>query len=275
MSWRRSSSLRVGIVGCGAIGGALARWMGQELNGVMQVTALTDLDAAKAKALSEALAARPSVLPLTQLIRRVQLVIEAASANVSFHIAQQVLEAGRDCLVMSVGGLLGRYDALVETARKHQARLWLPSGALAGLDGIKAFRGAIRRVTLTSRKPPQSLAAAPYVRERHLQLDALQQDTAIFEGNAQDAVIGFPQNANVAATVALCSGVPELLRVQIIAAPRATTNSHEVQVEGAWGSLMTRLESQPSTENPKTSQAAIASAQAVLREWVAMDRVGT
>ena len=38
----------------------------------------------------------------------------------------------------------------------------MPSGAIAGLDGVKAAReGAITSVTMETRKPPRGLAGAP------------------------------------------------------------------------------------------------------------------
>lgn len=274
-AWKRPRRLAVGIVGCGAIGGALARYIERELSGEMTVAALTDLDQRKAQQLAAQLAGRPRVLPLTSAIQQAALIIEAASANVSFHIAQQALEAGRHCLVMSVGGLLGRTEALGALARERGVQLLVPSGALAGMDAVKAFRGRIRRATLTSRKPPQALQAAPFVQERRLSLETLQQESVIFEGSAQEAVIGFPQNANVAATLALSTGAPDVVRVRIIAVPRAAVNSHEVSVEGDWGAMTARLESVPSAENPKTSQAAIASAQALLRDLTESVRLGT
>lgn len=275
MRWTRSRPLRIGIVGCGAIGSAVARFIDAELSGSARLMALTDLDLLKARALAAQLASPPAVMSLTPLIRRVQLVIEAASANVSFHIAQQVIETGRDCLVMSVGGLLGRLEHLKTLARAHRARLFLPSGALAGLDAVKAMRGSVQRVTLTTRKPPQALESAPFIRERQGTLDHLREETTVFEGSAQDAVIGFPQNANVAATLALCAEQPELVRVRIIAVPQATVNSHEVCVEGSWGKMTSYLESRPSHANPKTSEIAIASAQALLRSLLAPEQIGT
>ena len=275
MIWNRSRVLSVGIVGCGAIGSELARFVDTQLTGAARVAALSDLDLPKAQQLAAGLSSRPAALSLTPLIHRVRLVIEAAAANVSFHIAQQVLSAGRDCLVMSVGGLLGRYDALLALAREHGARLLIPSGALAGMDGVAALRGTIQRVTLTTRKPPHALAAAPFVRERRVPLEDLREETTIFEGSAQEAVIGFPQNANVAATLALCSGVPERVQVRIIAVPQATMNSHDVDVEGAWGRMTARMESRPSSANPKTSQAAICSAQAMLQGLADEVRIGT
>ena len=253
----------------------MARFIDTELSGSARLVALTDLDLSKARTLAAQLTSPPAVVSLTPLIHRAQLVVEAASANVSFHLAQQALEAGRHCLVMSVGGLLGRLEGLKTIARKRGVQLLLPSGALAGLDAVKALRGSIRSVTLTTRKPPQALAAAPFVRERGCALEDLREATVIFEGSAQDAVIGFPQNANVAATLALCTEQPELLRVKIIAVPQATVNSHEVCVEGAWGRLTTYLESAPSLANSKTSAIAIASAQALLRSMLAPERIGT
>jgi len=278
MFWRRPHPwpVPVGLVGCGAIGTTLARHLDTRLADRFRVVAITDVVATKAAHLATLLTSRPAVLALTPLIQRARLVIEAAAASVAFHIAQQALEVGRDVLVMSVGGLLGRCDTLQALAQAHRCRLLIPSGALCGLDGVKAMRSAdIHRVTLTSRKPPAAYADAPFVCERHLKLTDLVEETTIFEGSAHEAVIGFPQNANVAATLALCTGRPDAVRVRLIAAPAAQANSHEVCVEGSWGRLTARLDSQPSATNPKTSEAAIASAQALLEGLFAAQQIGT
>ena len=56
---------------------------------------------------------------------------------------------------MSVGGIIDRKTELNRYARKYHARVYIPSGAIAGVDALKAARlGRIRSVTLTTSNLP-------------------------------------------------------------------------------------------------------------------------
>ena len=106
-------------------------------------------------------------------------------------------------LVMSVGGLLG-HEEWFRQAEQKGCRIYVPSGAIAGLDGIKsASMGNIESAMLTSRKPIAALRGTKYVVERNLQLDELKEETVIFEGTAEEAARAFPTTSNVAASLRL------------------------------------------------------------------------
>jgi len=274
----------VGIVGCGTIGTALARALEQEYATQARLVALCDRSAAQAHILQTRLRSHPPIVSLPQLIRRAQLVIEAASVSVSSLVAQLALTANRDVLIMSAGGLLQRPALWQTAAGRSRGHLYLPSGALCGLDGVKAMAlGSIRRISLTTRKPPRALAGAPGLARRKIQLERLRRATVVFAGSPLEAIRAFPQNTNVAATLTLSalvyrssrSGRRPKITVRVIADPRARRNSHEVEVEAEAGRLIARLESRPSTENPKTSEMAIRSALVTLKQLFAPVRIGT
>jgi aspartate dehydrogenase len=267
--------LRVGIVGCGAIGSVIARALdaGQVPGAVPAV--LCDVRADRAQALSAALTSRPPVADVTRLIEESDIVVEAAGAAAVAEVAKPALEAGRTVLVMSVGALLGQPE-LVALAERSGGRLLVPSGAIAGLDAVKAAAiGGIESVTLTTRKPPRGLAGAPYLVEHGIDMDGISEPTIVFEGPATEAVRGFPANVNVAAALSLAGVGPERTTVRIVADPAATANSHEVEVRGAFGRLTTRTENRPSPDNPKTSYLAALAAVAALRGAMARVRIGT
>ena len=190
-------------------------------------------------------------------------------------VVQRAVRANRSVLVMSVGGLL-RDRAWQRMARHSRGKIYLPSGALAGLDGVKAMAlGRLHRVSLTTRKPPQALADAPYVRRKRLRLDRLTRPSLIFEGSARAAVSAFPQNTNIAAALTLASGVSDRrARIRVIADPTIRFNIHELEIEGDCGRLQCRVESRPST-NPKTSELAVRSAVAMLKRFLEPIAVGT
>jgi aspartate dehydrogenase len=264
----------VGLVGCGTIGSQLARAIQRDYRHVARLVALNDCNHQHAVVLQHRLTPRPPICSLSALIRKSQLVLEAASAEISAEVVRRCLRANRDVMVMSVGGLLGD-RTWQRLARRSRGRLYVPSGALAGIDGIKAMAvGRIRRVWLTTRKPPRALASAPYVQRRHLQLTRLTRPSVIFEGPPADAVRAFPQNTNVAAALALASGKVSRTRIRVVADPAIYTNVHEVDVEGDCGRVHCRIESRPSP-NPKTSEIAVRSAIATLQRIFDPVSIGT
>ncbi len=266
--------LKIGIIGCGAIGRELGRAIGHQIPEA-DLVAIADIDEEKIKSLSGSLPSAPPALPLEELINQVDLVIECASPSVSAEIAEKTLIQGKDILVMSVGGLLGK-ESLFQLAREKNCRIYLPSGALAGLDGVKsAAAGRIDSVTLTTRKPPAGLKGAPYLLEKGIDLNSLREERVVFEGTAEEAVKGFPRNINVAATLSLAGIGAAKTRVRIIADPKIFRNVHEVEVEGEFGRLISRTENLPSPSNPKTSFLAILSAIAILKSLVSPVRIGT
>ncbi|MBI4708486.1 MAG: DUF108 domain-containing protein, partial [Candidatus Omnitrophica bacterium] len=154
-------------------------------------------------------------------------------------------------------------------------QIYLPSGAICGLDGVKsASLGRIDKVTLTTRKPPRSLEGAPYLVSKGINLSQIKQETLLFEGTAEEAIRGFPQNVNVCATLSIAGIGPEKTRVKIITSPFYTSNIHEVEAEGAFGRLTVRTENVPSPQNPKTSYLAALSAIATLKQILEPVKIG-
>ncbi len=267
--------IRVGLVGCGTIGSQLARALQQQLAHAARLTAIHDVDPSCAARLQRRLHPHPSVVPLPELIRRSDLVLEAASAEAVPEVVARSLRAHRSVFVMSVGGLL-RNTSWRRLVRRSRGKLYIPSGALAGLDGIKAMAlGRLHAAQLTTRKPPRALQAAPYVRSRRLRLDRLTRPSVIFQGTPRRAVKAFPQNTNVAAALSLASGLPDRkIRIRVVADPSIRRNIHEVEVTGDCGRIQCRIESRPSS-NPKTSEVAVRSAVAMLHRIVGQVSIGT
>ncbi|MBU1488012.1 aspartate dehydrogenase [bacterium] len=266
--------LKVGVVGCGTIGSLICEAIIKEIS-QMELVAVSDVKEGAAKDLALSLPKKVEVLSLEELVKKSSLIVEAASGKAAPTIVREAAELGRDVLVMSTGGLLANLD-LFDLAREKGSRIYLPSGAIAGLDGLAAAKiGDIRSVTLTTRKPPKGLAGAPFIIERKIDLEAITEATTIFEGNALEAAKGFPANINVAATLSLAGIGPEKTQVRIIADPGSKTNTHEIMAEGDFGRMSTRCENLPSPFNPKTSYLAALSAIATLKGIVDPVKVGT
>ncbi|MFA5039782.1 MAG: aspartate dehydrogenase domain-containing protein [Candidatus Omnitrophota bacterium] len=268
----RLKKIKVGIVGCGAIGGSLARMIKKDLSPFFKLAAFCDPREDRARNLLK-LWPQAKVLPVSALIRSCDLVIESASAAVSGEIAELTLRAGKSILAMSIGGILGKEKELARIAEKKGGRFLLPSGAICGLDGIRALSLAgISSLTLNTYKPPAALVGAPYLKERGIDLSGITQETLVFSGNAKEAVKAFPQNINVVALLQIASGV--CVQVKIWARPGLQKNIHEIQVLSAAANLKIQCENSASPDNPKTSYLAILSAAAALKGFSQAVRVG-
>ena len=151
----------------------------------------------------------------------------------------------------------------------------MPSGAIAGLDGIKsACVGQVSRVTVTTRKPPNGLEGAPYLVERGISLVGLREEREIFSGNAREACRGFPANVNVSAAVSLAGLGPDKTQIRILAVPGLKWNCHDIEVEGEFGRLAVHIENAPS-ENPRTGKLTALSIIRSVQDVVDSVRVGT
>jgi aspartate dehydrogenase len=262
----------IGIVGCGAICNALLKAFD---NGKLpvRIVGVTSRTEKKAREFLSAFARPPSYLPLPELIAASDLIVEAAGGNVVPELAKKVFAAGKDLMVISVGALLD-HPEVMEKSRQTGCRLYLPSGAIAGLDGIKsAAVGEIAHVTHTTRKPPKGLEGAPYLVERGISLAGLQQEKEVFAGSAREACRGFPANVNVTAAVSLAGIGPDQTRVRILAVPGLTRNCHDIEVEGEFGRLLVHIENVPS-ENPKTGKLTALSIVRAVKDVVDPVRIG-
>lgn len=270
--------LRIGIVGCGAIGSSLAKTIVRDFKEGADLAALFDIDAEKSCDLSRMVSKGRdlAVLNLEQLINKSGLVIEASSAGSSWGITQKVLRAGRDIMIMSVGGIVSRFRELGSLAKKYGSRVYFPSGAISGIDGIKAAKiGEIKKVILTTRKNPESFRGIEYIKRKAIILDKIKKDTLLFSGNAKDAIRFFPQNINVAGLLSIAGLGENKTRVKIIASPKHKKNIHEIEILSDAARIFTRTENILHPDNPKTSFLAVLSAIATLKQILEPVEIGT
>jgi aspartate dehydrogenase len=267
--------IKVGIIGCGTIGGEIAMACRNRMRDAIDLIGICDADKEKAALLKKALKDKAPVLKLDDIIKKADLVVEAASAKVSAAVLKKAIIGKTDIMIMSIGGLLGN-ENLLEKAARAGIKVYLPSGAICGIDGLKsASIGRIDSVTLTTRKPPKGLMGAPYLKENNIDVWKLKEETVIFSGNALDAVKGFPQNVNVCAILSLAGLGARKTRVKLITSSGYTKNIHEIEVKGEFGNFTTRTENVPSKTNPKTSQLAVFSAIATLEGVAKRVKIGT
>jgi aspartate dehydrogenase len=262
----------VGIIGCGAMGSEICRALsGDSFPGELL---LLDRHLDRAQHLADISAAATAVASLQQIVEGSDLVVECASVQAARDIALSVLKKGKGLMILSVGALVDAdfRQSITEAARANKCCVYIPSGAIGGIDALlAASQGAINRVTLTTTKPSKGLETAPYVLENDVNLT---RSGLIFEGTADEAIAGFPQNINVSATLALAGVGFEKTIVRIAVDPSYTHNVHVVEVEGEFGTFTARFENVP-TENKRTSKLAAYSAVATLKRIIDPVKLGT
>jgi len=199
------------------------------------------------------------------LARRPGVVAEVAGQGAVKEYGAEVLRRGTDLLVISIGALAEpKLLEALKTAAQSGGRLLLPAGAIGGIDAIAAMRlGGLSTVRYRSRKPPAAWRGSPA--EKVADLDGLKSRTVLYRGTAGEAALLYPQNANVAAAVALAGLGFDATEVELVADPEAPGNVHEIEAEGAAGRFAIQLQGKPSRTNPKTSAlAALSVARALL-----------
>jgi len=269
--------LKIGIVGCGAIGSSLAKEIVVGLRDSACLVALYDIKFEKSKSLSKKLVKNTKfcVVNLETLIRKSDLVIESSCAKAAWEIARKSLSNGRKVMVMSVGGMVGHLDQLLVLAKKFNAQVYFPSGAISGIDALKAANiDGVQRVVLTTRKHPDAFKGVEYVVKK-FKLAGLKKDKILFSGTAGQAVKYFPQNVNVAAVLGLAGIGMYKTKVRIIASPSVHKNIHEILIESKAAKIFTRTENILHPQNPKTSYLAVLSAIATLKQILQPIKIGT
>lgn len=270
--------LKIGIVGCGAIGNSLAKEIVKRFAKEAELAALYDIDMIKAQKLSCLVSKRNSlsVDNLEQLIDRSELVIECASSLACWEIAKKVISRGRNIMIMSAGGVVSRFEQLSALAKKHNLRVYIPSGAICGIDALKAAKiGRIKKVILTTRKNPLSFKGVRFIKDKKIDLLKIRKDRVLFSGKASEAIRYFPQNINVASVLSMAGIGGNNTLVRIIASPSLKRNIHEVRIESKAGRIWTRTENVLHPDNPKTSFLAVLSAIATIEQILNPVKIGT
>lgn len=263
----------IGIVGCGVIGQAILKAV-EAGRLAVRVSGVTSRTEKTARAFLSTLRDPPPYLERARLIADSDLIIETAGGEVVPSLAEEAFGAGKDLMVISVGALLD-HPEIMGRSRESGCRLFVPSGAIAGLDGIKsACVGQVSHVTITTRKPPEGLEGAPYLVEHKISLAGLREERELFSGSAREACRGFPANVNVSAAVSLAGVGPDKTRVRILAVPGLKRNCHDIEVEGEFGRLAVHIENVP-TENPRTGRLTALSIIRSIQDVVDPVRIGT
>jgi aspartate dehydrogenase len=252
----------VAIIGCGAIGQAVAAYLAQYDD--------VDIAAAIVEAGMEARAREvfgenvEIATSFDRLSSRLDLAADCAGHPALRQHGEAILSGGLDLVTVSSGALADAdlHDRLAKAARAGKSQLRVVSGAIGALDALAAASiGTLQTVTYRGRKPPRGWKGSPA--EAKLDLDALAKATVHFSGSARDAALEYPRNANVAASVALAGIGFDATTVELIADPAARRNTHEIIAAGDFGRCEFLIEGNSLPDNPRSSAL---TAMSVVRE---------
>jgi aspartate dehydrogenase len=267
--------MRLAIAGLGAIGLTIARRVDRGDVPGLVLAAVAVRDEARGRAAVAQFRSPPAFAALDGLAALADVIVECLPARAFAAIARPAIARGRIFMPLSVGALLDHMD-LIDEAKTTGARIIIPTGALLGLDAVRAAaEGTITAVSMVTRKPPSGLAGAPLLVKNAISLDGLQEPLRVFAGSAREAIAGFPANVNVAVALSLAGIGPDRTRVEVWADPAVTRNTHTIKLQSNCADLTMTIENVPSEENPRTGKITPLSALAALRRLTSALVVGS
>lgn len=257
------------IGGLGAIGMRVARAVDEGKLEGFSLTAVSANDRARATERVTDFTSPPAVVALAALADHADVVVECVPAASFRDVAEPTVRRGRTLMPLSVGALLTHMD-LVDTARQTGGRIVVPTGAIIGLDTVRAMAvGEIYEVRLVTRKPPNGLAGAPHLVENGISVDGLKEALRVFQGTAREAAKAFPANVNVAAALGLAGVGPDRTTVEVWADPAVDRNMQSVTIRSDSGEAQMAIANIPSKENPRTGRIVANSVIATLSRMTA------
>lgn len=270
--------LRVALAGLGAVGLPVAEVLLSGGIPGMSLVAVSSSSKSSATAKLANLVGGDSVacVPLAELAQHADIVVEGLPPARFLEAAEPTLTAGKTLIAMSVTQILKNME-LKDLAARSGGRIIVPTGALCGLDAVRAATegGHVHSVVMQTRKPPKSLQNAPFVREQGLDLSSLSEPMRLYAGSVNDAAQRFPANVNVAVALALAGVGPDATQYELWADPHVERNTHTFAVKSAESDFDVRVAGVPTASNPATGALTPLSTIATLRGLVAPMRVGT
>jgi aspartate dehydrogenase len=268
-------TIKVAIAGYGSIGKVLAKRI-LETMPEFELAAIGVRDPARTKPIVAKTLGRPvPVVPSTTLADHADVVLECVPTAAFRGVVEPALKAGKTVITVSGAALLDNMD-LADVARAGGGKLILATGAIVGLDALRAARlGTIHSATMITRKPPKSLATAKDVVERGKDLMVLREPELLFKGTAREGARRFPANVNVAAAIALAGSGPDRTMLEIWTDPAVERNTHRVVVEADTARIEVAIANVPSDDNPGTGRITALSMLAALEKLAAPIVVGT
>ncbi len=251
----KQKRLKIALIGYGAISQMLFDVFREKKPAIDIVGVL--VRKGRAKAVQKKVGRKAVVVETLKALLKLKpdVVVEAASQQAVRDWGETILDKGFDFMVIATGayGDPKLWKTHIKAAEKSGARLRLPSGAIAGLDGLLAMRlGKLERVKYISIKPPHAWTGTPA--ETEFDLPSIKEPTVIFRGSPADAGRLYPKNANLAVTVALCGAGLKRTEIELVADPTLPpgTNASRLEVTSDSGEMTMHRLGRAMPDNPKT-----------------------
>lgn len=240
---------QVAIIGAGALGVVLAENMKEKLQGRYAITGI--LTRTFATNLAEKVGCR-AYESLSQLLEDdPDYVVEIAGVSAVAEHGVKILRAGIDLIVVSVGALANEelYGTLQQTATDFGSKMYIASGAIGGFDLMRTFATmGPMKARIENSKAPENLEGAPYLAGRIL---SRRDPEIIFQGSVAEAILGFPQNVNVAVSTDLAVSCATEVLIQSV--PGLERNRHVIRLSNRSAEAEIAISSDPDPRNPKSS----------------------
>ena len=181
------------------------------------------------------------------------IVIEAAGHEALRAIGPAVVASGADLIVAAVGALADEdFAGELREAARDGARVIVPPGAVAGLDGLVAARArpGWSAVTYSSYKPPHAWRGTRAEQAIDLDHDA-EDEVVFFTGSAREAALHYPQNANVGAAVSIAGLGLDETRVRLISSRKVDDPLGVIEASGAFGASASNASPGPRPATPR------------------------
>lgn len=251
--------MNIGLIGAGAIAHFLLEEMNEKQQDNLSITSVFVRDLKKYPMLESSFGVKLYTEFDAFLASEIDIVVEAANIEAVKTLLPTAIKK-KDVVIISVGALAEEQllTELNNLANEYKNRIYLPSGAIGGLDLLQNAHslGTVTSVSLTTRKPASSLIS-----------EEIEEAKVIFEGNATDAIKQYPKNMNVSIVLALALASIgfDQTKVILVADPQIDKNIHHIEVTGDFGEATFTIKNNPLPANPKTSYLAAMSILGTLK----------
>lgn len=218
---------RIGIIGYGYIGNYVYK----------QLTSRPELGLEVAFVYNrsrEKIAALPPEIALEKLedfaSKGADLIVELAHPRITQEHGTTFLQQ-TDYMPLSLTALADAQleQQLLETARRHDTCLYIPHGAVVGMDALEEGRQIWEEVRMVMKKPPRTLdfSASP-----QFKAEEIRAETVLYEGPTRGICPLFPRNVNSHAAVALAGIGFDRTQSVLVADPRLEVSVIEIEMRG-------------------------------------------
>lgn len=261
--------MRIGILGCGNIGKFLLKTINKDMklnNG--KIVSIYSRNKEKTEEIAAKYDAKSFEDIESFLDSKLDLIVEAATIELVEEVALRIIHKKIDLIVSSIGVFSDEsfLTKVKEACFKNDVNIYIPSGAIGGLDILKSSSslGGLETVQVVTRKPPKALTSSETIMTKQ----------KVFSGSASEAIKLFPRNMNIAIAVSLAGIGPYRTQVKIIADPSIEKNKHSIYAKGSFGEFNLNVVNEAMPCNPKTSYLAALSVFSSIKHQHSRLKVG-